>query len=60
MKSLKQHLRRLLFALAAAGLLLGLSGCGTVEGDADHVSSRPWNTPKSWEGGLPSGLNEGR
>jgi hypothetical protein len=50
---------------AVAVLLLGtmmfmLTGCGTVEGDSKNSSSRPWNTPKQWEGGLPGGLMEGR
>lgn len=43
-------------------LLLGLAsliaGCASTE--PDNESSRPWNTPKSWENGLPSGLYEGR
>ena len=41
-------------------LLLGvaLSGCSTTESENESV--RPWNTPKSWETGLPGGMNEGR
>ncbi len=35
-----------------------LCGCGTT--DPDNLSARPWNTPKSWEGGLPSNITEGR
>jgi uncharacterized protein YceK len=42
------------------GLSLILSGCGTVAEDSENVSGRPWNTPKSWEGPLPSTFNEGR
>lgn len=37
---------------------LGLTGCATT--DTDNVSEMPWNTPKTWETGLPSTLNEGR
>lgn len=44
----------LLLALAA----LALGGCATS--DTDNLSSRPWNAPKSWENGLPSGMTEGR
>ena len=43
------------------GLVLGslaLSGCATTE--TDNISEMPWNTPKTWESGLPSTLNEGR
>ena len=43
----------LLFVAAAV-----LSGCATT--DSDELSARPWNTPKSWENGLPSGMMEGR
>lgn len=35
-----------------------MTGCGTPE--TANKSDRPWNTPRSWEHGLPSGLNEGR
>lgn len=44
------------------GLLLGLlalAGCATSP-EEDNASVRPWNTPKSWETGLPSGMMEGR
>ena len=44
----------LLLPLAA----LFLSGCASTE--AENLSERPWNSPKSWETGLPSGLMEGR
>ncbi|MEK7782112.1 MAG: hypothetical protein AAB370_11495 [Verrucomicrobiota bacterium] len=43
------------------GLVLGatlLSGCATTE--PDNLSVRPWNSPKGWENGLPSGMMEGR
>jgi hypothetical protein len=33
-------------------------GCAT--NDPDNLSSCPWNSPKTWENGLPSGLYEGR
>ncbi len=44
----------LLLLLAAAGL----SGCATP--DSENASVRPWNSPKSWENGLPSMMSEGR
>lgn len=43
--------------LLAAGLFL-LAGCASTE--PENASSRPWNSPKGWETGLPSGLTEGR
>jgi hypothetical protein len=46
----------LLLALFLA--VVGLSGCATTE--SENVSERPWNTPKSWENGLPSSMTEGR
>jgi hypothetical protein len=35
-----------------------LTGCATA--DPDNLSVRPWNAPKGWENGLPSGMMEGR
>jgi hypothetical protein len=40
-------------------LLLGcatflLTGCAT--NDPENLSERPWNAPKNWEHGLPSGM----
>lgn len=49
-----------LLGLLLAVQALSLAGCGTVEGDARNSSQRPWNTPKSWETGMPGGLMEGR
>lgn len=45
----------LLLVLSAAGL----SSCATTD-DGDNASARPWNQPKGWENGLPSGMTEGR
>jgi hypothetical protein len=48
----------LLFLLLLVLAGLGLSGCAT--NDPDNLSQRPWNSPKSWETGLPTGIMEGR
>ena len=45
-----------LLLIVLAGLIV--NGCATE--DPDNASVRPWNAPKSWEGQLPSGINEGR
>ena len=42
----------LLFLLVLAGL--ALSGCASTE--SENMSARPWNTPQSWETGMPSGM----
>ncbi|MBI3880966.1 MAG: hypothetical protein HY301_13020 [Verrucomicrobia bacterium] len=48
----------LLLALALTGPLV-LTGC--MSDDAIEArSERPWNSPKSWENGLPSSMTEGR
>ena len=44
--------------LCLASLALGMIGCASTE--PENVSSRPWDTPQSWEtGALPSSLNQG-
>lgn len=60
MKALRLRWQRVAAVLLLSGLVWALAGCGSVDKDASHVSSRPWNAPKSWEGGLPTSLNEGR
>jgi hypothetical protein len=42
--------------LAGAAFALLTAGCKTE----DELIGRPWNTPKSWETGLPSSMTEGR
>ncbi|GEM_PF-2537747 len=44
--------------LFVACVLLAV-GCATNH-DGENVSERPWNDTQGWQGGLPSGLNEGR
>ena len=53
---LKFALSAFLFSVA----VLGLTGCATTEEDQMNYSERPWNTPRDWETGLPSTLNQGR
>jgi hypothetical protein len=48
-----------LMLLAWAMLLMMTSGCAT-SAESENLSSRPWNTPKNWEHGLPGGMFEGR
>jgi hypothetical protein len=43
-------------ALAATTGLL--AGCATD--DPDNLSSTPWDSPKGWEGPMPSTFNQGR
>ena len=42
----------------AVSAVMSLSGCASAE--PDNYSERPWDSPKSWETGLPSALTEGR
>jgi len=46
--------------LLLAVILVGFAtGCATTS-DSANLSERPWNAPKNWEHGLPTGLMEGR
>ena len=49
------YLGGVLFLALVSSLLVGCSGP-----ESANKSDRPWNTPRSWENGLPSGINEGR
>ncbi|MFA6543536.1 MAG: hypothetical protein WCS99_03870 [Limisphaerales bacterium] len=49
--------RCLLAVLALGSALLG-AGCNTAE--PDNMSTRPWNSPKGWEGGIPGMMYDRR
>jgi hypothetical protein len=51
-------LRLTLLALVLFGAALLFTGCATTE--PENLSERPWNSPRGWESGLPSSMNEGR
>jgi hypothetical protein len=51
------NLRYVAMLVLWLGVLL-LTGCATTDGE--NISERPWNSPKTWESGLPSNINEGR
>jgi hypothetical protein len=55
---MRRRLNLLLLALAMTAALF-TTGCQSDDG-IENQASRPWNSPKGWEGGFPSGLNEGR
>ncbi len=46
------------FFLILTVFVVALGGCATT--DSENLSERPWNSPKSWENGLPSAMTEGR
>lgn len=58
MKRLVPNVRFVLLLFLAA-FALALTGCATTD-EGDNASERPWNSPKSWENGLPSNMMEGR
>jgi hypothetical protein len=51
--------KAMLLAAGLALLSLGTFGCKST-GDDENLSARPWNSPRGWEHGLPSSMNEGR
>jgi len=57
MKILSPNPRYVFLLLIVLGAL-GLVGCAST--DSENLSERPWNTPKTWENGMPSSINEGR
>lgn len=55
MRKSSRSILMFLLLMAAAGIF---AGCATTE--PDNMSAIPWNSPKGWESGLPSSLNERR
>jgi len=55
---MRRLLQSILASAALAFLAIGAAGCKSNE--PDNVSSRPWNSTEGWQGGFPTGLNEGR
>jgi hypothetical protein len=53
---MNRALKKLLLAALLSLAAFSLGGCRTE----DELIGRPWNTPKSWESGLPSAMTEGR
>jgi hypothetical protein len=53
-----RHISKLLSAVCLLAMAGFLSGCAST--DPDNDSSRSWNTPQSWENGLPGGMMQGR
>jgi hypothetical protein len=58
MSFLRRHVHWLALAMLSGAIWL-LTGCKTTD-DASNDASRPWNAPKTWEHGLPSGMWERR
>lgn len=58
-KATKSHLLFLGGWVAILGVLLTLSGCKTSK-DTENMSARPWNSPQTWEHGVPAAIYEGR
>jgi hypothetical protein len=55
---MKNLLRIFLFALMAATGAGWLTGCATD--DSQGYSTMPWDKSQSWEGPMPSNINQGR
>jgi hypothetical protein len=55
---MKLILRRMLLVLVLGVISGAVTGCSTTE--PDNQSAIPWNSPKGWEHGLPSGMNQGQ
>lgn len=51
------HIHRAVLVAVTLIALPWVQGCATNE---ENLSERPWNTPRSWETGLPSSMTEER
>lgn len=52
------RVKAVLLALAACAAALWVSGCAST--NSENLTETPWNTPKSWETGFPTGMTEER
>jgi hypothetical protein len=50
---MKRFHKSFFLILALAALALTVSGCATTDAESQNVSSRPWNSPRGWEYGVP-------
>ncbi|MFT4590034.1 MAG: hypothetical protein ACI9VS_001539 [Candidatus Binatia bacterium] len=55
----KNRIRIALGGILLAAFCVLTTGCVTTE-EVSTADSRPWNSPKGWESGLPVSLTEGR
>jgi len=55
---MKNRLRIILLPVLFFVIAMIFTACATTE--PDNMSSNPWNSPRGWEHGLPSSINEGR
>ena len=53
-----RHFKAVYVLVVALAFGAMLTGCAST--DSENLSERPWNSPKTWETGLPSNINEGR
>ena len=53
---MNRAIQKLLLTAFLSLSAFSVGGCRTE----DELIGRPWNTPKSWESGLPSAMTEGR
>lgn len=49
-------MRKALSTILLFAVLALAAGCAS---DPENISERPWNAPKNWEHGLPTGMMEG-
>jgi predicted component of type VI protein secretion system len=53
---MKSSYARLFLVLALGAMLAAVTGCESAE--PQNASVRPWNSPQSWESGLPADMNQ--
>jgi hypothetical protein len=49
---MKKYIKLLLLVLPLAALTFSGAGCSTTA-ESENMSSRPWNSPRGWEYGIP-------
>ena len=57
---MKRLVKSLLLTVALAAISLGVTGCASTDAETENLSSRPWNSPRGWEYGIPGMMPQGR
>ena len=57
---MKRSLKSFVLVLGFTAMVVALTGCASTNAETENLSSRPWNSPRGWEYGIPGMMPQGR